>query len=171
MRLFAHFVIKKSESIQLKKRRCSEQNVENHDIMNVCIKCGSVHGYNIVKEFIDFYDNMHRIRRKSVYQRKYHIENIINNLCQKNGFQISVKDRDKILRIFKEVGLVIELVNQKRKRMININFVLRQIFLMLELPFKKIRITKSKKTLEQYNKYWIDILLLIFDKIMKIIQE
>ena len=69
------------------------------------------------------------------------------------------------------MGLVIELVNQKHKRMININFVLRQIFLMLELPFKKIRITKSKKTLEQYNKYWIDILLLIFDKIMKIIQE
>ena len=149
---------------------CSDQNIENHNDMYVCIKCGSVNSYKYVIEYVDFHQNKYKFCRKSVYQRKYHIENIINNLCPKNGFQISVKDRDKILRIFKEVGLVIESVNQKRKRMININFVLRQIFLMLELPFKKIRITKSKKTLEQYNKYWIDILLLIFDKIMKIIQ-
>ena len=149
---------------------CDNQKMFNDYGKNVCLECGTLHGYNYVREYVNFHVNKYKFCRKSVYQRKYHIENIVNNLCQKNGFQISVQ-RDKILRIFKEVGSVIELVNQKRKRMININFVLRQIFLMLELPFKKIRITKSKKTLEEYNQYWIDILLLTFDKIIKIIQE
>ena len=150
---------------------CNNQKMFNDYGKNVCLECGAVRGYNYVREYVNFHENKYKFCRKSVYQRKYHIENIINDLCQKNGFQISIKYRDKILRIFKELDPVIHNVNKKRKRMININFFLRQIFLMLELPYKKIRITNSKKTLEKYNQYWIDILLLIFDKIIKIIQE
>ena len=153
----------------IKETCCSEQIVENHGNMNVCIKCGSVQGYKYVNEYIDFYENKHKIRRKSVYQRKYHIEKIINNLCQNNGIQISHKDRDKIFKIFKEIGSVIHLVNNDRKRMINLNFIFKQIFLMLDLPNDKIKITKSKKTLQKYNQYWVDILLLKFDTIIKII--
>ena len=149
---------------------CSQPDIVNNNNI-VCQNCGTVHGYRPVVEYVEFHENKHRFYRKSVYQRKYHIENIINNIALKNDFQISIKYRDKILRIFKELDPVIHNVNKKRKRMININFVLRQIFLMLELPYKKIRITNSKKTLEKYNQYWIDILLLIFDKIIKIIQE
>ena len=100
--------------------------------------------------------NIDRFYRKSVYQRKYHIENIINNVALKNNFQISVKNKDKILRIFMEVGTVINLVNKERKRMININFILQKIFKMLNLPYEKI--TKSKKTLQMYNEYWNEIL-------------
>ena len=96
---------------------------------------------------------------------------MINNICFKNGFQISYKNRDKIFKIFKEIGSVIQLVNNDRKRMINLNFIFKQIFKMLDLPNDKIKITKSKKTLQKYNQYWVDILLLKFDKIIKIIQE
>ena len=110
--------------------------------MNVCINCGSVHGYQFVNEYVDFYENMNKIRRKSVYHRKYHIDNDIISLCCKSGLQISYEDRDKILNIFKEVGSVIHLVNKDRKRMINMNFIIRQIFLMLGLPYDKIKITK-----------------------------
>ena len=39
---------------------------------SVCPFCGVVHYYDIVNEFIDFHGNMHKIHRKSVYQRKYH---------------------------------------------------------------------------------------------------
>ena len=154
-----------------KETCCSEQNIENHDNMNVCINCGSVYGYDFVKEYVDFYDNRYKIHRKSVYQRKYHIENITNAICYKNKFQISLKDRDKILRIFKEIESIVPLVNKDRKRMININFILRQIFLMLGLPYKKISISRSKKTIQKYEKYWITGLLLKFDKIIAIIQE
>ena len=150
---------------------CSNQEMFNDDGKNVCLNCGSVHGYDYSKEYVDFNENMYRIRRKSVYHRKYHIENVINSICCKNGFQISLKDSGKILKIFEEIDTVLPLVNKNRKRMISTKFVLKQIFLMLGLPFENITITKSKKTLEFYDRYWVRILLLRFDKIKSILQK
>ena len=149
---------------------CTEPEIVKNNTI-VCKKCGTVHGYTPLIEYVKFYQNKHRFYRKSIYQRKYHIENIINNIAVKNKFQISVENKDKILRIFDEIGKVVKSVNIDRKRMININFILKQIFEMLDLPFEKVKTSKSKKTLEKYELYWKDILSLTFDKIMKIIQE
>ena len=154
-----------------KETCCIKQNIQNNGNMNVCITCGTVHSYKPVIEYVEFHENKHRFYRKSVYQRKYHIENIINNIALKYDFQISVKNKDKILRIFAEVGNVINLVNKERRRMININSILQKIFKMLNLPHEKIKTTKSKKTLEKYDQYWKEILLLIFDKIDTIVKE
>ena len=150
---------------------CSQPEIVNDNNMLVCKNCGIVNGYKPLIEYVEFHQNKHRFHRKSVYQRKYHIENIINNVALKNNFQISVKNKDKILRIFMEVGTVINLVNKERKRMININFILQKIFKMLNLPYEKIKITKSKKTLQMYNEYWNEILSIISDKIIAIIRE
>ena len=46
---------------------CSEQDMGTVNGMNVCMNCGSVHGCDYVTEYFNFYDNMHRIRQKSVY--------------------------------------------------------------------------------------------------------
>ena len=54
---------------------CGEQDTETANGMNICVNCGLVHGYDYVTEYFNFYDNMHRIRRKSVYNRKYRIQN------------------------------------------------------------------------------------------------
>ena len=170
-KLFVHFAIKKIGEHTKKIDQCCSQPVIVNNNNIVCQNCGKVHGYRLVVEFVEFHENKHRFYHKSVYQRKYHIENIINNIALKNDFQISVKNKDKILRIFKELGNVIQSINIDRKRMININFVLQKIFKMLNLPYEKIKITKSKKTLQMYNEYWNKILSMISDKIMKIIQE
>ena len=58
---------------------CNNQNMNND---NVCTNC-----------YIDFYDNMYKIRKKSVYQRKYHINNILTKMCEKND--ISIVNRNK----------------------------------------------------------------------------
>lgn len=42
----------------------------------LCKNCGQVHNYLTVDE-VDFYENMHRIRNKSVNHRNYHIQNRI----------------------------------------------------------------------------------------------
>ena len=52
---------------------CGEQELEIIDGMNTCINCGLVHGNYYTIESFNFYDKMHLIRRKSVYNRKYHI--------------------------------------------------------------------------------------------------
>ena len=149
---------------------CSQPDIVNNNNI-VCQNCGTVHGYKPIVEYVQFHENKHRFHRKSVYQRKCHIQNIIDNIALKNDFQVSVKDKSKILRIFNEIGKVVQTVNINRKRMININFILQKIFKMLNLPYEKIKTTKSKKILENYDRYWREILSLSSDKIDTIVKE
>ena len=55
--------------------------------------------------------------------------------------------------------------------MISVNYILKQLFRMLKLPDKDLRITKSKRTLAFYEQYWASIDSLIGDKIKSIIQK
>ena len=140
--------------------------------MNVCLNCGSVHGYYYVNEYVDFHENMHKIRRKSVYHRKYHLHNKIDFLSRKNGVQISFKDKDRIIRVFEEIDGILPKINGDRNRMVNINFILRQLLMMLNLSVEKnISLSKSKKTLTYYEQYWAKVQLLIGDRIQSIINK
>ena len=72
---------------------CSEkQDIINNKGMNVCRNCGSVHSYGTASEYIDFYENKYRFIKRSVYQRKHHLDNVLNDLSSKNGWQISVQN-------------------------------------------------------------------------------
>ena len=102
---------------------CSEEGISDVDGMNVCLNCGSVHSCVYADERIDFYENIHRILRKSVYHRTYHIENVLNSICFENGVKLSYKERDKIYKVFDEIGTAIPLLNLNRKRMISIKFM------------------------------------------------
>ena len=64
----------------------------------VCKNCGQVHDYLTADEYVDFYENRHRIKRKSVYHRKYHILNVINDIAHDNNIQVGYYNREKILR-------------------------------------------------------------------------
>ena len=77
---------------------CSEQNMETVNGMNTCVNCGSVNGYDYVTEYFNFYDNMHRIRQKSVYHRKYHIENILNCISFENDIELTYHQREQIYK-------------------------------------------------------------------------
>ena len=149
---------------------CSKQNIANDNYANLCLNCGLVHGYDYVNEYIDFYENMHRIRRKSVYHRKYHIENMLNSICYENRVELTISQRTQICRIFDEIDNIIPTLNKKRKRLISTKFLIKQIFMLLGLPFEFIKVSKSKKTLQFYNRYWNEILTLKSDKIIHIIK-
>ena len=150
---------------------CGEQDIENNNGINVCLNCASVHGYDYDSEYIDFYKNMHRIRRRSVYNRKYHIENVLNSICYMNKVELTHNQRYRIYKVFDEIGTILHLVNGARRRMISTKFIIRQIFMLLGLPFEFIMVSKSRRTLEFYNRYWVEILLLRFDRIIRIIRE
>ena len=149
---------------------CGNQDIINDNGMQVCQSCGVVQGYNYSKEYVDFYYNMNRFVRKSVYHRKYHINNNISNIQAKYGIQITNSQKRKIDVIYSDIGKVIPQVNGKRKRMISINYIMRKIFDMMGIPYKNIPISKSKKTLAFYNRYWVSIMSLIDDKIKSIIR-
>jgi len=67
--------------------------------MDIAPSCGTVNSYSIASEYIDFHENKYKIVKKSVYQRKYHLENVINDICSKYKLQISVCDLTKIYKI------------------------------------------------------------------------
>ena len=100
----------------------------------MCTRCGAVHGYKTVNDYVDFYGNRYRIRTKSIYHRKHHVENIFNSLCQKHVIEISYVNRQRIYNIFKLIDKVLSQVNGDRKRMISINYILRKLFVILGLP-------------------------------------
>ena len=61
---------------------CSDQDIATINGINTCINCGLAHGYDYVTEYFNFYENLHRIRWKSVYNRKYHIQNVLDSAAQ-----------------------------------------------------------------------------------------
>ena len=112
----------------------------------VCINCGQVHDYLTADEYVDFYENGHKIRKKSVYHRKYHIINVMNDIAQKNNIQIGYYKREKILRIFRLTDQNSPEVNIDRKHMISVNFILKQLFDILEIEL--IQVYSSHKNKE-----------------------
>ena len=148
---------------------CSKQEMVNINSMNACVNCGLVNGYDYVQESFNFYENMYKIRRKSVYHRKYHIDNVLNNICYENNIQLTYHQIEQIYKVFVEIDSVLSEVNDGRKRMISIKYVIKKLFKMLGLPYKDINVTKSKRTLTYYEKYWKKVRLLIGDRIQSII--
>ena len=148
---------------------CSKQYIENNDGIYVCLNCGSVHSYDYANEFVNFYENMHKIRRKSVYHRKYHIENVLNSICYK--VELTHNQRDLIYKVFDEIGTIIHLVNKNRKRMISTKFIMRKILEMMGLKCDNIPVSRSRRTIAFYNKYWASIVSLIGNKMESIISR
>ena len=124
---------------------CDCQDIINNNGMIVCRSCGIVQGYKMAREYVNFYENRHRMKRKSVYHRKYHINNILMDISTKHNITFFVEQKNKIMRIFSEIGKIFPQINGQRKRMISLIFILRQVLRMMGLPFNKIPISKSKK--------------------------
>lgn len=150
---------------------CSNQDIIDDTGMRVCYNCGQVVGYNEVHGYIDFYEEMYKIRRKSVYQRNYHIENVINDICTENRIVMSGAEIKKICKVFDEIGKILPQVNNTRKRMISVKFILRQVFQMLGLPYEQIHISKSKRTRKEYRRFWSRVLALKGEQIRGIINK
>ena len=113
---------------------------------------------------------MHRIHRKSVYHRKYHIENVLNSLCYENRVELTYHQRNRIYKVFDEIGTILPLVNGSRKRMMSVNFIIVKILKMMKLSHSYVKVTKSKRTLSSYERYWDQIISMIGDKIKEIIK-
>lgn len=79
-----------------------------------------------------------KTRRKSVYHRKHHIENILNQINEKHDTEISYKKK-QTKDWFKLFDQVLPQVNETTKRMISINYKLRKLFEVLGLPYENIK--------------------------------
>ena len=147
---------------------CLDCKIEDIDGIYTCISCGLVNGVVYKSAFFNFYENMYKIVRKSIYIRKYHIENLINILLINQGVELTHKQRTQIYKIFELIGFVTNQINENRKRIISVKYLLKRIFDMMDIKYN-IPITKSIRTLNFYNAYWEKIMTLIGDKIESIL--
>ena len=107
---------------------CSSMDIIKDGYL-VCKNCGQVHDEYYASEYVDFYENRYKIRKKSVHHREFHIINVMNDIAQKNNIQIGYCNRENILRIFKLIDRVSPEVNNiGQRRLISVNFILRQQF-------------------------------------------
>ena len=79
------------------------------------------------------------------------IQNVIFDICCKDNMQITTIDKIKIFEIFYKIESALPQINGDRKRMINIDFIFKQILMMIRLQYKNIRTFKSKRTSEFYK--------------------
>ena len=94
---------------------------------------------------------------------------MLYSILIENNIQLTYHQREQIYKVFVEIDSVLSEVNDGRKRMISIKYVIKQLFKMLRLPYKDINVTKSKRTLTYYKQYWKNVQSLIGDKIQSII--
>ena len=86
-----------------------KNDIINNEGSNVGQNCGTVESYDNAKEYFDFHENKHRIVKISIYQRKYHLENVINDLRSLKQFVHSSQ-----LQIDQVILCLKSSVNQKR---------------------------------------------------------
>ena len=94
---------------------------------------------------------------------------MLDSIFSENYIQLTYHQREQIYKVFVEIEIVLNEVNDGRKRMISIKYVIKQLFKMLGLPYKDINVTKSKRTLTYYKQYWKKVQSLIGDRIQLII--
>ena len=157
-------------NIKFSYKCCETQLLEDINGINVCTNCGIVLNSIFKSNFIDFYENIFKISRKSIYFRKYHVKKIINNLLYEKYVQLSTQQIEKILKIFYLFNKIIKDINSNRTKIININYLLIKILNMMGIEHKII-IKKSKKTICFYNEYWNKILNSIGEEINTILSR
>ena len=148
--------------------RCSNQEIISDHEKFTCFHCAQQQGDDLANEYVDFYENMYKIHKKAVYHRKYmyHIENVIRDLTAAYNIQITGAQINQILGKFNEIQKVLPQVNNGRKRMISIKFILRHFFQIMGIQYwDKIPISKSTRTLNANKQYLNQIQSLIGDQL------
>ena len=121
----------------------------------VCENCGCQNGYVLgYFDKID-YDRL-LFRKKSIYQRKYHYEKKVNQICERLKLTEDEK-YDLYVKLMAIDNNVIEKLNKQfnRKRMISIVYLIKKILEeMGNKKYKLIYLNIGDQTLVNYEKWW-----------------
>ena len=121
----------------------------------LCVECGVLKGHILGKYDINDCDRLH-YQKKSIYHRKYYYEKKVNNITNLIGLNDEEKSElyERLLELNSEN---MSIINKKysRKRIININYILKKI--LKEMGCKKyvnIKLKISPKIFKIYKNWW-----------------
>lgn len=120
------------------------------EMETVCTNCGLHYGYDFVNEYIDFSLNKYKIRRKSVYNRKYHIENTLFK------FNLTRTERNEFNKYITKVEQSYDQINNHKAEILKLEYIYFKIFELMKLPEKQklCRPVKGKAVLDRYERIW-----------------
>ena len=149
-----HKQITDIETLCMRNDLCQECNsamlIDDNGII-VCTSCGYVTDYHNVLD-VTFYDS-HHIKKRSIYRSKYYIQKALNQFSKKHQLQVPIQIRLLICEVIELIRSSEELM-QGRKRIISINYIIRQIFKRAGLPYKFIPLSRSRTTRKKYRAFW-----------------
>ena len=134
-------------------RRC--HRFETYLGQHLCLECGKFKGHVLGQFDINDVDRLY-YQKKSIYHRKYYFEKKVNNISKLIGLNNEEKCElyEKLLELDSNN---MKVINKKyfRKRMININYIMKQILEEVgNEKYKNIKLKISPKILEIYDNWW-----------------
>ena len=122
---------------------------------NMCNECGTLNGHILGQFDLKDFDRLY-YRKKSIYHRKYYYDKKVKNISK----LINLTDEQKFElynRQLKIDNYIMKILNNQyfRKRMININYLIKKI--LEEMGCEKYKIIEFKispQILEIYDKWW-----------------
>ena len=122
---------------------------------NMCNECGTLNGHVLGYFDVKDIDRLY-YRKKSIYHRKYYYDKKVKNISK----LINLTDEQNCElynRLLKIDNYIMEILNKQyfRKRMININYLIKKILEEIGCEkYKNIEVKISPQTLEIYDKWW-----------------
>ena len=122
---------------------------------NMCNECGTLNGHVLGQFDVKDFDRLY-YRKKSIYHRKYYYDKKVKQISK----LINLTDEQNCElynRLLKIDNYIMEILNKQyfRKRMININYLIKKILEEIGCEkYKIIEVKISPQTLEIYDKWW-----------------
>ena len=108
---------------------CPQPDITEDYSRLLCINCGQITGDLFKNNYIDVYENMYKIRKKSVYIRKYHIINVLNEIGLSNKKPIPSFVFNNVLKMFDKIKNILPQINEQHKRIISVKCIIHRLFL------------------------------------------
>ena len=137
----------KQFTLKFKCKGCSNtESFSSYLGYNMCNKCGTLNGHILGHFDVKDFDRLY-YRKKSIYHRKYYYDKKVKNISK----LINLTDEQKFElynRLLKIDNYIMEIINKQyfRKRMININYVIKKIWRKWDV--KSIKVLKLKLALK-----------------------
>ena len=143
-------------TLKFKCKGCSNtESFTTYSGYNMCYECGTLNGHILGQFNVKDFDRLY-YRKKSIYYRKYYYDKKVNQITK----LINLTDEQKYElynRLLKIDNYIMEILNKQyfRKRMININYVIKKNLEEMGCEnYKNIKFKISPQILEIYDKWW-----------------
>ena len=142
--------------LKSKCKGCSNtESFSSYSGYNMCNECGTLNGHILGQFDVKDFDRLY-YRKKSIYHRKYYYDKKVKNISK----LINLNDEKKCElynRLLKIDNYIMEILNKQyfRKRMININYLIKKILKEMGCEnYKNIELKISPQILDIYDKWW-----------------